>query len=292
MKIEDFKRKSNDDVFSLINHELPCSAQIPLLHFKNLDETGIVKHCFTTRFGGASEGIFESLNLSFTRGDSEEAVFENYKRVAYALDAVPEDIVTSDQTHTTNVIRVGKDDMGNGITKPRSYTDVDGLVTDEPGVVLATFYADCVPLYFVDTVHRAIGLSHSGWKGTVNRMGQKTLDVMKNEFGTNPRDVIAAIGPSICQACYEVSEDVAIKFIDEFAIEKDPNASRILISKGHGKYQLDLWKANSIVLTDAGILSKNLSVTNICTCCNPNLLFSHRASQGKRGNLGAFLALL
>ena len=164
---------------------------------------------------------------------------------------------------------------------------MDGLITNEAGVILSTFYADCVPLYFLDPVHKAIGLSHSGWRGTVGRMGQKTLDAMTEAFGTNPADVYAAIGPSICQDCYEISEDVAEHFYQEFAAHGD----EILINKGNGKYQLDLWKTNEIVMLEAGILPEHLAVTNICTCCNADVLFSHRASHGMRGNLAAFLML-
>ena len=279
MKISDFKIKGQDRVLEIED------KSVPLLYFPILENTGIVEHCFTTRAGGVSEGIFDSLNLSFTRGDDESAVMENYDRLAAALDTRKEQFVCTDQTHTTNVIRVGKEDCGYGVTRQKSYTDVDGLVTDEPGVVLSTFFADCVPLYFVDTVNRAIGLSHSGWRGTVGRMGQRTLEKMATEFGTNPKDIVAAVGPSICQDCYEVSEDVAEEFIKEFS----GHADEILINKGNGKYQLDLWKTNEIVLIEAGVKKENIAVTNICTCCNPDLLFSHRASKGKRGNLGAFM---
>ena len=279
MKISDFKIKGQDRVLEIED------KSVPLLYFPILENTGIVEHCFTTRAGGVSEGIFDSLNLSFSRGDDESAVMENYDRLAAALDTRKEQFVCTDQTHTTNVIRVGKEDCGYGVTRQKPYTDVDGLVTDEPGVVLSTFFADCVPLYFVDTVNRAIGLSHSGWRGTVGRMGQRTLEKMATEFGTNPKDVVAAIGPSICQDCYEVSKDVAKEFIKEFS----GHADEILINKGNGKYQLDLWKTNEIVLIEAGVKKENIAVTNICTCCNPDLLFSHRASKGKRGNLGAFM---
>ena len=279
MKISDFKIKGQDRVLEIED------KSVPLLYFPILENTGIVEHCFTTRAGGVSEEIFDSLNLSFTRGDDESAVMENYDRLAAALDTRKEQFVCTDQTHTTNVIRVGKEDCGYGVTRQKPYTDVDGLVTDEPGVVLSTFFADCVPLYFVDTVNRAIGLSHSGWRGTVGRMGQRTLEKMATEFGTNPKDVVAAVGPSICQDCYEVSEDVAEEFIREFS----GHADEILINKGNGKYQLDLWKTNEIVLIEAGVKKENIAVTNICTCCNPDLLFSHRASKGKRGNLGAFM---
>ena len=260
----------------------------PMLVYPLLEQTGIVKHCFTTRKGGVSEGIFESLNLSFTRGDKREAVEENFHRVAKALGTEYKNFVFTDQTHTTNVRRVGKEDAGKGLIKERGYTDVDGLITNEPGIVLSTFYADCVPLYFVDPVHHAIGLSHSGWRGTVGRMGKVTLEAMKREFGTEPEEVICAIGPSICQSCYEISEDVAVEFQKEFV----GHEKEILINKDNGKYQLDLWHTNELILLEAGVRPEHLAVTNICTCCNEKLLFSHRASHGKRGNLGAFLALI
>lgn len=261
--------------------------QLPLLHYPILDQTGIVEHCFTTRLGGISEGVCSSLNLSFSRGDEPEAVMENYRRVAEVFGKTVDDFVCTDQTHTTTVLQVGKDEKGYGVTREKPYTDVDGLITNEPGVILSTFYADCVPLYFVDPVNKAIGLSHSGWRGTVGRMGQKTLEAMAEAYGTKPEDVYAAVGPSICQECYEISEDVAEYFYQEF----EGHGDEILINKGSGKYQLDLWKTNEIVLLEAGIKPEHLAVTNVCTCCNSEVLFSHRASQGKRGNLAAFLML-
>ena len=194
----------------------------------------------------------------------------------------------SDQTHTVNVRRVTRADCGNGLLREKSFFDVDGMITDEPGVALATFYADCVPLYFVDVKHKAIGLSHSGWRGTVSRMGAHTVEAMRREFGTDPRDMIAAIGPSICMDCYEVSEDVAEQFYREFPRQIH---DAILLDRQNGKYQLNLWEANRFVLTDAGIPEENISMPQLCTCCNPDFLFSHRASGGKRGNLGAFLML-
>lgn len=264
-----------------------AGSTLPLLKYPLLEQTGIVEHCFTTRIGGVSKGIYESLNLSFTRGDEDAAVRENFRRLAGAMETDVSKFVFTDQTHTTNVRRVTAEDAGKGIVKERDYTDIDGLITNEPGLVLSTFYADCVPLYFVDPVHRAIGMSHSGWKGTVGKMGAATITAMKREFGTEAKDLVCAIGPSICQDCYEVSEDVADAFKEAFP----GHADEILLDKKNGKYQLDLWRTNEIVLTEAGVLKENIAVTNICTCCNPDLLFSHRASHGKRGNLGAFIYL-
>jgi len=255
--------------------------------FKNLENTNLVRHAFSTRMGGVSSGYLSSMNLSFTRGDQEENVRENFYRIADAVGFLAENLVLSDQTHTANVRLITENDRGKGFLRPKDYQDVDGMITNVPGLVLATFYADCVPLYFVDPIHRAIGLSHSGWKGTVKRIGAVTIKKMQEVFGTNPEDIEAAIGPSICQDCYEVSEDVAEQFKQEFI-----HNEKLLYQKENGKYQLDLWKANQQVLLEAGILPEHLAVTNICTCCNSDLLFSHRASHGMRGNLGAFLSLL
>lgn len=255
------------------------------LTFPLLEETGIVKHLFTTRMGGVSKGEFSTMNFSVDRGDSRENVLENYGRIAEALDVRREDMVASHQTHTTNIRRMTAGDKGKGILRPRDYTDVDGMVTDEPGLVLVTFYADCVPLYFVDSAHRAIGLAHSGWRGTVGRMGECMVKAMGEHFGSQPEDLYAAIGPSICRDRYEVSEDVAVQFIrmlgEEVAVP----------GKAPGKYQLDLWLANKLILEQAGLSPSRIAVTDICTCHNSKYLFSHRASGGKRGNVAAFLAL-
>lgn len=265
------------------------AGEVEYLTFPLLERTGMVRHLFTTRMGGTSRGIYSTMNLSYTRGDDKAAVDENYRRIAGVLGCELEDIVCSDQTHTVNLRVVGRQDGGKGILVPRDYQDIDGLLTNEPGLVLATFYADCVPLYFVDAKKRAVALAHSGWRGTVARMGRCVVEKMREVYGTDPKDIVAAVGPSICQDCYEVSEDVAEAFMKEFG--KPGQAGQILIDKGSGKYQLDLWRANEIILQEAGILAEQIQVTDLCTCHNSDYLFSHRASRGRRGNLGAFLGL-
>lgn len=257
-------------------------GEVLYLSYPILEKTGIVKHGFSTRIGGVSEGIYSSMNLSFSRGDDEENVLENYRRMSEALGVSEDYMVKSAQTHTAHVFKVTKENMREDLQ------DIDGLITDEMGICLVTSYADCVPLFFVDPVHRAIGLSHSGWRGTVQKIGQVTLQKMKEEYGTNANDVIAAIGPSICQKCYEVSEDVIHKFKENF---DSVYWQDLFYQKGNGKYQLNLWRANEIILREAGIRKENLAVTNVCTSCNHEMLFSHRASKGQRGGLAAFLAL-
>lgn len=260
-------------------------GELEYLVFPKLEETGVVEHLFTTRTGGVSSGIYSTMNLSFSRGDDPECVRENYRRIGEVLGTDPEHMVASKQTHTTNIHLATEADLGNGITGPSAYDDVDGLATDIPGIALATFYADCVPLYFVDPVKKAIGLAHSGWRGTVAGMGACMVQFMREHFHSDPKDLIAAIGPSICVDCYEVSEEVAEQFREGFPEDV------LRPGKAEGKYQLDLWKANESILLKAGILPEHLTVTDVCTCHNPEYLFSHRASHGQRGNLAAFLML-
>lgn len=267
--------------------KLNYSNGVPYISFKTLEQYQWLNHGFSTRYGGVSEGHLASMNLGMGRGDMEENVIKNHEIIADAIGFSAKDIVKGHQTHTTNIRIATKADCGKGLYFPQEYTDVDGLVTNEPGIVLATYYADCVPLYIVDTKNRAIGLSHSGWRGTVGKMGKVTIEVMHKTYGTEPKDVVVCIGPSICQKCYEISEDVAKEFMNAFP----DNICDILINKGNGKYQLNLWKCNQLVFQEAGVDILNIHTTDICTCCNPDTLFTHRGHHGKRGNLAAFLSI-
>lgn len=296
----EIKRKGSQEVLRL--HRV--ANGVTYLTFPGLEKTGAVRHLFSTREGGVSEEIYATMNLSYTRGDKKEAVDENYRRIAAVLECRTEDMVCSDQTHTDHIRLVTDKDRGKGVVKPKDYRDVDGLITQERGIVLCTFFADCVPLFFVDPVRRAIGLSHSGWRGTVQKIGKKTVEEMGRAFGTKPEDIHAAIGPSICQDCYEVSEDVIGEFRRAFPnteedignsssrSESRERACSLWFRTKPGKYQLDLWEANRQVMLEAGIPAEQIEVADLCTCCNPELLFSHRASHGQRGNLGAFMMLV
>lgn len=263
-------------------------GEVPFLTYPLFEKTGVVKSAFSTRIGGVSKGCYESMNLSFDRGDDKDAVMENFQRIASAIGTNCHDMVLSRQTHTANVRVVTEEDKGKGIVRERDYTDVDGLVTNVPGICLVTSYADCVPLYFVDPIKKVIGLSHSGWRGTVGKIGKETVRVMKEHFRCDPADILAAVGPSICQDCYEVSGDVIEKFKEAFD-EKDWD--NLFYRKNNGKYQLDLWKANESVFRESGICKEHIAVTNVCTHCNSKILYSHRETGDKRGNLCAFLAL-
>lgn len=264
--------------------------RLPLVKYDLFEDIPFVVHGFTTRLGGVSKGIFSSLNLSYTRGDEEECVRQNYQRIADYIGYDIKNFVASDQTHTTNIRIVSKADCGKGIIRQKDYKDIDGLMTNEPGMVLFTYYADCVPLFFADKVKKVIAVSHSGWRGTVEKMGKKTVEKMCQVYGSDKKDIICAIGPSICQDCYEVSKDL----LDEFEKNFSPEQIEEIFQKSNereDKYQLDLWKANEIILDEAGILSENIENRRICTCCNKEILFSHRGMEGKRGNLAAFIGL-
>lgn len=287
----------------VVNQNIDIHTGVEYLTFPNLENIDVVKHLFSTRIGGVSEGIYSSMNLSFTRGDYFEHVTENYRRIASVFGVDVECFVCSDQTHTTNIRVITEQDCGKGITRARDYNNVDGLITNVPNIVLTTLYADCVPLYFVDPVQKVIGLAHSGWKGTVDKIGAKLIAQMSHQFECEVKNIQVAIGPSICQNCYEVSEDVALRFEDAFGTEESllkeiatsglykENPQVVIPGAQKGKYQLDLWLANLLVIREGNIPLENISITDICTCENKEYLFSHRASQGKRGNLGAFLML-
>lgn len=262
---------------------------VPYVTFPKLSQFNEhIIHGFSTRLGGVSKEHLSSMNLSFTRGDDKEAVLENHRRFAKALGYDEEQLVFSNQVHHTHFHKVTKADAGKGITRESDILEIDGLVTNEPGIPLITFYADCVPLFFYDPVKQVIAMAHSGWKGTVERIGAKMIEYMQAEYGCKANDMICAIAPSICQSCYEVSEDVALRFLEVFG---DSYGEELLYKKENDKYQLNLHKACEITLLEAGILKEHLDITDLCTCCNPDFFFSHRASHGMRGNLAGVMML-
>lgn len=260
---------------------------VAYITFPKLKEAGVL-HGMSTRLGGISEGYLGAMNLSYTRGDQREHVDENHRRFAKAVGYDEKRLVFSDQVHETRIKKVTEEDCGKGMIRESDIIGIDGLMTNVPEIPMITFYADCVPLMFYDPVHRVAAMAHSGWKGTVSRIGSVMLDAMQQEYGSDPKDVIVAIGPSICQNCYEVSKDVADAFLQEFGYKI---YQEIVIDNKNGKYQLDLQRACLYVLLEKGMLRDHIDVTDLCTCCNPEYLFSHRASQGRRGNLGAVMML-
>jgi len=246
--------------------------------FPILTNVGI-KHCFSTKKGGVSEGRYAEMNLSYTNGDNPRNVKENFRRICDALEVEPESVVMTHQTHTVNIAKVQK----RGELPP----DIDGLITDKKGITLCSSYADCVPLIFCDPKRRVIATSHSGWRGTVGEIGRLTIEQMVNDYRCQKEDILAVVGPAICKDCYEVDDTVANK-IKEL---KYLDLSSALTDKGNGHYQLDLKDICRQTLEFSGLKKENILVSDICTCCNSDYLHSHRATKGKRGNLCAFITL-
>ena len=266
-----------------MNYSTP--AGVGLLTFDALDRVDFIRHGFSTRNGGVSEGEFASMNLSFGRGDPGENVEENYRRICAALDVDPALLVSAHQDHHTGIRRVFAEDGGTGVWKPGFAESIDGLCTDVPGVTLVVHCADCVPLYFVDPVHRAIGLAHAGWRGTAANMAGTMVEKMHREFGTEAADLIAAIGPSIGPDHFEVDPPCAEEFL------KLPASEQFVRDDSNGKFHVDLWECNRQFMLAAGIPAEQITVGGVCTMCHSDLLFSHRATKGHRGGMAAFLTI-
>lgn len=250
----------------------------------SFEETGLVKHGFSTREGGVSKGCYSSMNLRFHCDDTRENVIRNFEIIADTLNMDKNRLVLSKQVHEDNIHTVTENDIGNGITRENSFTSVDALITDKKGIPLVTLFADCVPLFFLDKKQRVIALAHSGWRGTVKRIGQKTVEKMKRDYGSKPENIIAAIGPSIQECHFEVSDDVAEIFIKEFG-------SDTAVKYGD-RYHVNMQTAIRKQLTESGLLPDSIDDSGICTYCNSDTLFSHRKTNGQRGNMGAFMELI
>ena len=267
------------------NVNINRKGELIYITFPKLENCGAVKHCFTTKMGGVSEGYFSSMNMSFNKGEPREKTEENYRRILKAIDSDLSHLVLSRQTHTDNIRVVTREDLGTGYTKP-SFTDIDGLITKEKGLALVTQYADCTPLIFCDPLKKVIATSHSGWRGTVKQIGAKTVFKMVDEFGCNADDIIAAIGPCVCKECYEVDDPVLEAFK-----KTDIDLEGVFTPSRPGHYKLDLRLANKNILLKAGIKEENIDIADVCTCCNSDYLYSHRVMGEKRGNLAAIIEL-
>ncbi len=268
-------------------------GDVVYLTFPSFENLPSVWHAFSTRLGGVSQGIYSSMNLNFKCGDDETTVRENYRIFCGAISVDPETLVASDQTHTANIRAVTKEDRGKGFLRPRDWKDVDGLVTGDEQVTLVTHYADCVPLFFADPVRRVVAAAHAGWKGTALGIADKMVRTMRDDFGCDPSDIRVGIGPSIGPCCFEVDGAAAKAFLDlpepirrgcirERPVVSDPSVL---------KYDVSLQGVNQNLLLRAGIRQEHLEIAGICTRCNQDWLFSHRATKGRRGGMIAVIGL-
>ena len=254
--------------------------------FPAFDAVPFVRHGFSTRLGGVSRGVFDSMNLSYTRGDDAAAVRENFARFCAAVGVDSEKAVVSAQEHHTVIYNVTAADCGRGVTRERGYADIDGLITDEPNIPLITQYADCVPLLFVDPVRKVVATSHAGWRGTAAGIGAVTVERMVSDYGCDRADILAGIAPSIGPCCFEVDTPVVTEF-EKLALYDEGCFTPL----HDDKVLINLWEINRRTLIEAGVKPEHVTVTDLCTKCHPDVFWSHRATGGVRGSLAAVIAI-
>ncbi|MCT2195351.1 peptidoglycan editing factor PgeF [Paenibacillus sp. p3-SID1389] len=244
---------------------------------------------FTGRSGGVSEPPYDALNLALHVGDDPQHVLENRRRLAEALGFAPEAWTCGEQVHANAVAMVRAEDRGKGyLDRSSAFQETDGLVTNVPGVLLTSFYADCVPLYFADPVRGVVGLAHAGWKGTVRLIAAEMIQTMEREFGSQRSEIRAAIGPSIGECCYEVDEVVMEKVREALPGEEQHYASA---SPRAGKTMLNLKEMNRIIMIKAGILPTHIECTTWCTSCHPEYFYSYRAQNGVTGRMASWIGI-
>jgi len=243
-----------------------------------------VRHGFTTRLGGVSKGIYDSLNLGMNRGDDPAHVRENYRRVCAALKVDINQMVFSHQVHKDHVRQVTAADLGKGLDREVDY-EADGLVSDIPGTVLTVFSADCLLILLADPARRVAAAVHAGWRGTALGIPQRAVEIMVNQYGCRREDILAALGPCISKCCFETGEDV-------------PNAMTAALGAGalpyisggaEGKFHVDLKGLNTLWLERSGVLREHMDISPDCTLCKPEKYWSHRRSGGERGSLAALV---
>ena len=251
-----------------------------------LDKAGGVSHGFSTREGGITvDPPKASLNLSWTRCGSPEEVIANFKIFAEGAGIDYDDMAVVNHEHGANVLRIAHEHRGRGFYKD-PLPPCDGIITDDPTVTLVTSHADCGAYFFYDPVHRAIGMAHAGWKGTLLRIGAEMARRMAEEFDTDPSDIIAATGPCICRDCFEVDADLGEKFQSEFGY---PGISR---PGRQGKAYVDLELAAAVQFVEAGIRPESITLMNACTYENRQHFFSHRRDKGITGSMAAYRKLI
>lgn len=259
---------------------------VEYIRFNNLEKySDILIHGFTTRRGGVSEGIYQSLNMAFNKKDKRENVEENYRRISDVLGIDTRNMVLSNQVHDNKIRIVDESDRGKGIYRDSDIIGIDGLMTNTQDVALVTFYADCVPVFLFDPVKKVISLVHSGWRSTLKEISKEAVLKMKEVYGCQPSDIEAAVGPSIGQCCFEVDEDVYLQFLSTFKWCGEH------CKKVEDKWFIDLPGIIKKNLLEEGLEESKIVLSEICTKCNNDVFFSHRGDKGKTGTLSAIMQL-
>jgi len=261
--------------------------KVQFYYFNNFEASGQLVHGFTTRKGGVGRTPYDTLNTAFHVGDDINTVRTNRAIACRALGIRPEDLVAGKQVHGDRIAVVGASDRGKGaLSYEDALPDTDALITADAYVPISSYYADCVPVFLFDPVKHVIALAHAGWKGTLLKIGAKTINRMVSVFDTDPAKCLAGIGPSIGPCCYEVDERVIGPLRQEFTYFQD-----LIEEQAQGRWRLNLWEANRRILLEAGLKSENIEIASMCTCCHTETFFSYRAQNGITGRMAAFLML-
>ena len=240
-----------------------------------------VPHCFTTRYGGVSEGHLSSMNIGPSRGDTQENLLKNYAILGNALGFDPKNCVLTKQTHTDIIRKVTQADAGTGLFGP-AFPPCDGLITNEAGLALVVFTADCTPVLLWDEVTGAVGAVHAGWRGTAQDIVGKAVLAMADAYGTDPKNIRAAIGPNIAQCCFETDEDVPNALLETYGETISP-----FISKKANKFYVNLKAVNAYALTRQGV--EKIDISTDCTLCQTDRFWSARKHRDQRGSQGAII---
>ncbi|MFA6076001.1 MAG: peptidoglycan editing factor PgeF [Negativicutes bacterium] len=261
-------------------------AGVKIGKFKQFTKYGI-KHGISTRIGGISNGEYSSLNIGFSVGDDLASVMSNRRALCKTLGVDAELLTVCNQVHGNRVIEVALCDAGSGVSLIGGDAEnADAMVTNIPGVALQCGFADCVPILLYSPDKAVVAVAHAGWKGTVTGIAAQTAQYMVDTYDCDLTKLVAGIGPSIGQCCFEVDKPVADCFYERFK-----NSSDLLIIKQQEKYNIDLWLANKLQLLEAGLLEENIVCAELCTSCNTDLFYSYRKENGKTGRHAAIIAL-
>ncbi len=255
---------------------MPLKTKNGIINAENIR----VPHGFTTRAGGVSTGIFASMNIAMHRGDEAENVVNNYKILADKIGFDVKNVVLTRQTHS-DIVRVVTKEDARGLDH-HDYPECDALITNDPNTALVVFTADCTPILLWDSVTGAVGAVHAGWRGTSADIAGKAVRKMVSEFGCDPANIHAAIGPNIGACCFETDRDVPDAILAEFG--KDAEA---FIIESKDKFHVDLKKVNALALHRAGV--ESVEISEECTMCQPERFWSHRVCGVNRGSQGAII---
>jgi YfiH family protein len=273
----------------MINHTV---GSLQFFTYDALSEHDRISCVITTRVGGLSTAPFEALNLGLRCGDDPDVVIDNRAQLSLLTGALPDLLTFGRQVHGRHVAVVTGELIGGGACELDSaIPDTDAMVTDIPDVPLVVLIADCVAVSLYDPVKHAIGLAHAGWRGTAAGIVSATVEKMKEAFGSNPEDLLAGIGPSIGPCCYEVGSEVAARFRESYPDTCDRALSESHSAGGDTRTHLDLWTANRLQLTGAGVRDDRVEIAQVCTSCHTDLFYSHRAERGRTGRFASLIML-